>query len=88
VLDPGQYPAKAGHILHGELTEFGVDAASHSARVTYDASLLAPDGQTIRHQRFSASRPVATIDADSVAPAINQAANDVAAAVADWIKAP
>lgn len=88
VLDPGQYPAQSGNVLHGDLVEFGVDARTDQAVVTFDASLLGPDGQTVRHQRFSASRPVAQIDAVSVAPAISAAANEVAAAVADWVKAP
>ncbi len=55
---------------------------------TYDASLLTPDGLIVRHQRFSASAPVADIDADKVAPAISKAANQVAGQVADWIGKP
>jgi cholesterol transport system auxiliary component len=88
VLDPGQYPAQVGQVLHGELIEFGIDARTGTAVVTYDASLLTPDGQTVRRQRFSASAPVSKIGADTVAPAISKAANDVAAAVADWIGKP
>lgn len=85
VLDPGQYPAQVGQILHGDLIDFGVDAPSGMAVVTYDASLLAPDGQTVRRQRFSATAPVSKIDADGVAPPISKAANDVAVQVADWL---
>jgi cholesterol transport system auxiliary component len=87
VLDPAQYPARAGHVLHGDLLEFGIDAGRKEAVVTYDATLLAADGKTVRRQRFSASRPVSKVAADTVAPAISAAANEVAAAVADWIKA-
>lgn len=88
VLDPGQYLAQSNQILHGDLIDFGVDAQSNRAIVTYDASLLAPDGQTVRRQRFSATRPVSDIDADSVAGPISQAANDVATQVADWLGKP
>lgn len=88
VLDPGQYLAQSNQILHGDLIEFGVDAGSSKAVVTFDASLLAPDGKTVRRQRFSASRPVSTIDADHVAGPISQAANDVAGQIADWLGKP
>jgi cholesterol transport system auxiliary component len=87
VLDPGQYPTTTGHVLRGDLVDFGVDGATRTAVVTYDANLLANDGKAILRQRFSASRPLSKIDSTSVAPAISQAANEVAAAVADWIKA-
>jgi cholesterol transport system auxiliary component len=86
VLDPGQYLPRTGHVLQGELVEFGIDAARSRAVVTYDASMLAPDGQSLTRQRFTAAVPVARIDAQSVAPAISAAANQVAVAVADWIK--
>lgn len=85
VLDPSQYAAQAGQVLHGDLIDFGVDAGTGMAIVTYDASLLTPDGQTVRRQRFSATAPVGKIDAASVAPPISKAANEVAGQVADWI---
>lgn len=88
VLDPGQYPAQPANVLHGSLAEFGIDAAQHRAVVTFDASLVGADGQTVRRERFSATAPIGKIDADTVAPAISKAANDVAAAVADWIAKP
>ena len=87
VLDPAHYPAQVGHVLHGELIAFGADASANQAVVTYDVSMLAADGTTMTRQRFSAHRPLGKIDADSVAPAISAAANEVAAAVADWVKA-
>lgn len=86
VLDPSQYPAQTGQVLRGELIDFTVEAAHKRVVVTYDATLLAPDGQTIRHQRFSASRPLRRITGDTVASVMSEAANDVAAQVADWIK--
>ena len=88
VLDPGQYATQGSQVLHGDLIDFGIDARNGSAIVTYDASLLTPDGQMLRRQRFSATAPVGKIDASSVAPPINRAANEVAAQVADWVSKP
>lgn len=87
VLDPSQYLARPSQMLEGSLREFGVDAMTHRAVVTYDASLLSPDGQKVTRQRFTAAVPIGKIDAATVAPAISKAANQVAAAVADWVKA-
>lgn len=86
VLDPTQFLARRGQLLEGSLLEFGIDAGRRLAIVTYDASLLAPDGQSLTRQRFTASVPVTAIDSQTVAPAISEAANQVATAVADWLK--
>lgn len=85
VLDPAQFPARHGSVLQGDLIIFGLDAQRNVAVVTFDATMLAPDGQTLMSQRFTASRPVRYIEADSVAPAISAAANEVAKAVAEWV---
>lgn len=85
VLDPGQYAADPGQRLLGELVEFGVDARSRMAVVTYDATLSAPDGRSISKKRFSASMPVGAIDGVSVGGPLNEAANKVAADVAAWV---
>ncbi len=88
VLDPGQYSADAGQRLMGELVDFGVDEASNSAVVTYDATLAGPGGTAIARQRFTASAPVGgRIDGNSVGAPINAAANKVAADVAAWLAA-
>jgi len=73
-----------GPILSGRLIDFGYDVPSHAVIVRFDATLQQPDG-TAQTRRFEAS--VDNIDADvgQVAPALNQAANQVATAVADWI---
>ena len=70
--------------LTGQLTEFGYDAASSSAVVRYDAVLQAPDGQ-IRERRFEATVPGIAATGPAVAAALNQAANQVAGEVADWV---
>lgn len=88
VLDPGQYSADAGQRLMGELIDFGLDEASNSAVVTYDAILAGPGGTAIARQRFSASAPVGgKIEAGNIGVPLNQAANKVAADVAAWLAA-
>ena len=70
--------------LSGQLLEMGYDATSQSAIVRFDAVLVQPDG-TILTRRFENIVPGITADAISVAPALNQAANNVAAQVAEWV---
>ncbi|WP_425057293.1 ABC-type transport auxiliary lipoprotein family protein [Sphingobium vermicomposti] len=88
VLDPGQYSADAGQRLMGDLVDFGLDEASNSAIVTYDAILAGPGGTAIARQRFTATVPVGTkITATSIGAPLNSAANKVAADVAAWLAA-
>ena len=70
--------------LSGQLLDMGYDAASGSVIVRYDAVLQQPEGQ-VRTQRFESRVSGVAADAASVAPALNQAANEVAAQVADWV---
>lgn len=85
VLDTGQYSADPGKRLLGELIDFGVDARTSMAVVTYDATLAPGGGAPVLRKRFSASVPVSAIHAASVGAPINQAANKVAAEVAAWV---
>lgn len=84
VLDPRQFQLDPGVRLTGELRKFGIDAATNTAVVVYDAA-LARDGGQVEKRRFEATAPVATIDAASAGIGLNTAANQVAAQVADWI---
>ncbi|WP_066799820.1 ABC-type transport auxiliary lipoprotein family protein [Sphingomonas soli] len=77
-LDPGAY-------LMGELRRFGIDADSGEAVVTYDAALIRGKETVLEKRRFEARAPAAPIDARSSGTALNIAANQVAAQVADWI---
>lgn len=70
--------------LGGELRQFGFDAASRSAVVTYDAVLTRGGRTAVEKRRFEARVPVAAIDAATAGPALNDAANQVAAQVAGW----
>lgn len=70
--------------LTGELRNFGVDATTREAVVTFDAALTRGRATTIEKRRFEARVPVAVIDGPTVGPALNDAANQVAAEVAGW----
>ncbi|WP_093086679.1 ABC-type transport auxiliary lipoprotein family protein [Sphingobium sp. AP50] len=88
VLDAGQFSGDGGQRLSGELVAFTVDAASHSAIVTYDAVLTTPAGVALARQRFTASAPIGgKIDSSTVGAPLNAAANKVAADVAAWVAA-
>lgn len=84
VLQPGETAFQAGIVLTGHLDSFGVDADAREAVVTYDAA-LATEGNNVRTRRFEARVPLSTIEAGTVAPALNQAANQVAAEIAAWL---
>lgn len=85
VLNSGQVIADPGARLAGDLRNFGVDAASSSAVVTYDAALVRASGTIVEQRRFEARVPVAAIEPAAVGVALNQAANQVAAEVAGWV---
>ncbi|MET0240770.1 MAG: ABC-type transport auxiliary lipoprotein family protein [Sphingobium sp.] len=86
VLDSGQFSAANGPRLTGDLVDFGIDARSRQAVVTFDAALIG-DGGVVTKRRFTATAPVGEIAPGSVAPAIGVASNNVAVQVADWLKA-
>ncbi|UYY56936.1 ABC-type transport auxiliary lipoprotein family protein [Sphingomonas sp. S2-65] len=77
-LDPGAY-------LQGELRAFGIDADTNEAVVTYDAALTRGPETVIEKRRFEARVPVAAIEPAPVGAALNQAANQVSAQVAEWV---
>ncbi|RYE04018.1 MAG: ABC transporter [Sphingomonadales bacterium] len=77
-LDPGAY-------LMGDLRRFGIDADTGEALVTYDAALIRGKETVVEKRRFEARVPVAPIDARTSGAALNTAANQVAAQVADWV---
>lgn len=85
VLGSEQGRVDPGTQLAGELRHFGVDAATREAVVTYDAALLRSGAGTVEKHRFEARVPVSEIAAAPVGVALNQAANQVASEVADWV---
>jgi cholesterol transport system auxiliary component len=64
---------------------FGVDEGTGEAVVTYDAVLQRGEAPVFEKQRFEARVPLADISAAPAAAALSQAANQVAAQVADWV---
>ncbi len=73
-----------GTRLSGRLLDFGYDARNQSVVVRYDALWTGPGG-TISTKRFEAVVPGVAAKAEFVGPALNKAANQVAAQVADWV---
>lgn len=84
VLDPRQSTLDPGTRLTGTLQSFGLDAASGEATVVYDAEIARNNGATVDTRRFEAKAP-ASARPQSVAAALNTAANQVAVEVADWV---
>ena len=79
--DPG---ALAADRVGGTLRAFGYDARTSSVVVVFDAS-RSGEGSSVSTRRFEARVPGVPADVRSVGPALNQAANEVAAQVAEWV---
>lgn len=84
VLDANQTGLDPGLVVSGQLQRFGYDAYKHEVVVTFDGSLAAVGGAQVETRRFTATAPADGTGA-SVGPALNSAANQVAAQVAQWI---
>jgi cholesterol transport system auxiliary component len=84
VLDPHQAALDPGLLVSGTLNKFGYDAASGQVLVQYDGALSTVGGTRVETRRFTATAP-SDGSAASVGPALNEAANQVAADVAKWI---
>lgn len=85
VLSYRQSQFDPGATLSGELRQFGVDAGTGEAVVQFDAVLVRGDPAVFEKRRFEARVPVAPVEAGTVGPAINTAANQVAEQIADWV---
>ncbi len=85
VLDPRQFGASPAMRLSGQLQRFGIDPGAMQAVVTFDAQLSREAGR-VETRRFEAKAPLVAIDAAQSGAALNRAANDLAAQVADWVK--
>ena len=84
VLDPRQSSLDPGLHLTGSLSRFGYDAQEGAVLVRYDGALATTGGTRVETRRFEARVP-ADGTANTVGPALNAAANQVAAQVASWI---
>jgi len=70
--------------LSGQLSEMGYDAPGQRVIVRFDAVLQQPGG-AIRTRRFEAEIDGVLPKVEEVGPALNEAANRVAADVAEWV---
>jgi cholesterol transport system auxiliary component len=84
VVDPSVYTQVQGVVLGGQLLAFGYDPNRSEAVVLFEANLTRPQ-QAVTTNRFEARVPVAAADSATVAAALNEASNQVAAKVADWV---
>lgn len=84
VLDSTDHKFQAATWLTGQLIEMGYDARSQSVIIIYDAVLTRPGG-SITNRRFESEVSGISADVRQVGPALNEAANDVAAQVAEWV---
>ena len=85
VVSDRQFGVEIGASLSGDLRQFGVDAATGEAVVTYDAVLIRAAGTPLEKRRFEARVPAGLVEVGPVGIALNQAANQVAGEVADWV---
>lgn len=74
----------AGSRLAGRLIAMGYDAQTSSVVVRYDA-IRTSAGGAVQTKRFESVIPGVKAKGEAIAPALNRAANDVAAQVADWV---
>jgi cholesterol transport system auxiliary component len=86
VLDTGTTTLDPGLVVGGELQHFGYDTATGQVVVEFDAAISTRDGTQVQTRRFVARQP-ADGTAGTVGPALNRAANQVAADAAQWIGA-
>ncbi len=85
VTDPRMLQIQPNTRLAGQLSAFGLDGPGNMVVVTFDATLAHEGTDQIQSRRFSARVPVSSEQPELVAMALNQAANQVAGDVADWI---
>jgi cholesterol transport system auxiliary component len=85
VLDPSQYSHDPGTRLTGQLIRFGVDPNAMEAVVVYEAVISRGPTAGVSSNRFEARVSIAEVTPELVAPALNQAANQVAEQVTAWV---
>lgn len=86
VLEGGDYEVTGKTFVKGRLLEMGYEAPSQSVVVRFDAVRSERGSPEIRTRRFEAVVRGVEPKAQAVGPALNEAANDVAAQVAAWVK--
>jgi len=87
VIDRRQYALAPGARLSGKLEAFELLGGRGEVLVIYDAVLVTGEGKPPASRRFEARATAAAEKPGAVGRALNEAANQVAIAVADWVKA-
>ena len=85
VPDPRLQAIQPNTRISGQLSAFGLDGPGMAVVVTFDGTMVRTGSDQIQSRRFSARVPVTSEQPEVVATALNQAANQVAGEVADWI---
>lgn len=83
VLDGSQSKGLSENRISGTLSRFGIEESGSYAIITFDAVKRNKEG-LIEKRRFEARRNVSIIDAQQAGAALNEAANEVAIAIANW----
>ena len=84
VLDGRNYHLAPGIRIDTQLDDFSIDADRRQADLAVAVIRQSADG-TVTTRRFEGHAPVSAITPAGVAPALAQAANQVATGIADWI---
>lgn len=85
VVEGGDFEVTGRTLIGGRLLQMGYDAQRRAVVVRFDAIRTERGGEITSHRFESVVNGIAP-KAGAVGPALNQAANDVARQVADWVK--
>lgn len=87
VIDRRQYALAPGARLSGKLESFELISGRGEVVVIYDAVFVPGEGKPPVSRRFEGRAKTASEKPGPVGRALNEAANQVAVAVAEWVKA-
>jgi len=87
VVDGDAVGLASKHLLRGTIREFGYDAAQSAVVVQYDA-ILRTGKNTAATRRFEVRKSGVAPEVSAVGPALNEAANELAVQVAEWVEQP
>ncbi|EJU10042.1 hypothetical protein LH128_26000 [Sphingomonas sp. LH128] len=86
VVEGGDFEVTGKTLIGGRLLQMGYDAQRSAVVVRFDAVRSERGGGPLQTKRFEAVVNGVEAKANPVGVALNQAANDVARQVADWVK--
>lgn len=86
VVEGGDFEVTGRTLVGGRLLQMGYDVRTSAVVVRFDAIRTDRGGTPVQSKRFEAVVSGVEAKAKPVGAALNQAANDVARQVADWVK--